>query len=140
MFNFKFGRCKSTLQKTFSNCFDPLKDELGTVPLALHESKYVTASIISICEAYACHLGLKKTQQQALLVDATFEEIFRRESTSILIQTDNWKDSNDEDFTRAYQDGLSRTQKNLDEDSQLNLDWLKEHLITHYERSTNLML
>jgi hypothetical protein len=83
---------------------------------------------------------LNKTQQQALLVDATFEEIFRRESTSILIQTDNWKDSNDEDFTRAYQDGLNRTQKNLDEDSNLNIDWLKDHLITHYERSTNLML
>lgn len=140
MFNFKFGRCKSTLQKTFSACFDPLKDELGTVPVILHDSRYVTASMISICEAYANHLGLKKTQQQALLIDAAFEEVFRRESTTILTQTDIWRDNNDEEFMRAYQDGLNRMQTLQNENEQLNIDWLKDHLVAHYEPSRNLML
>lgn len=140
MFNFKFSRCKSTLQKTFSNCFDPLKDELGTVPVKLHDSQYVTASMISICEAYANHLGLKKTQQQALLIDATFEEVFRRESTAILTQTDQWKDDNNEEFMRAYQEGLNHMQSLLNHDDQLNVDWLKDYLVAHYEPSRNLML
>jgi len=140
MFNFKFSRCKSTLQKTFSDCFDPLKDELGTVPVELHDSKYVTASMISICEAYANHLGLKKTQQQALLTDAAFEEVFRRESTAILTQTDKWKESNDEEFIGHYQKGWNHMQTLLDQHNQLNIDWLKDHLVTHYEPSRNLML
>lgn len=140
MFNFKLGRCKNTLQQSFSSCFDPLKDELGTVPTELHSNKHVCASMIAICDAYAAHMGIKKIQSVAIITDAAFEEIFRREATQVLTHTDQWKDANDNEFTASYQAALERVNQSLAEHDDLELNWLRDYLVSHFERSRNLML
>ena len=140
MFNFKLGRCKNTLKESFSSCFDPLKDELGTVPTELHSNKHVCASMIAICDAYAAHTGIKKIQSVAIITDAAFEEIFRREATQVLTQTDQWKDANDSEFTDSYQAALERVNQSLLTHNDLQLDWLQDYLVNHFERSSNLML
>jgi hypothetical protein len=135
MFGFNSGKCKRTLQRAMSNCFDPLKDELGTVPTTLHDSKYVTASIFGVCEAYAHLNNITAKQKIALITDAVFEEVFRRESTTILTQVDLWLKNNDSEFMPAYEQAKSKTNE-----IELNLDWLKEYSVKHFEPSRNLML
>ena len=135
MFGFNTGKCKRTLQRTMSDCFDPLKDELGNVPMTLHESKYVTASMLGICEAYANILNINNKHKIALITDAVFEEVFRRESTTVLKQVDQWLKNNDSEFMPAYEQAMSKTN-----DTELNLNWLKEYSVKNFEPSKNLML
>ena len=135
MFGLKSGKCKSTLRLTFSKCFDPLKDELGTVPTALHNNKYVTASMLGICEGYAQVCNIQRQQTIAIITDAVFEEIFRRESTSILKQVDQWLNENDSEFMSQYESAKNKTSSN-----DLKIEWLKNYLIENFEPSKNLML
>ena len=135
MFGFNTGKCKRTLQRAMSDCFNPLKDELGTVPTTLHDSKYITASMLGICEAYALTSNITSKQKIALITDAVFEEIFRRESTTVLKQVDQWLDNNDSEFMPSYEQA-----KSLTNDPKLNIDWLKDYAVKHFEPSKNLML
>lgn len=135
MFGFNSGKCKRTLQRAMSDCFDPLKDELGTVPTTFHESKFITASMLGVCEAYAITYNITNKQKIALITDAVFEEVFRRESTTVLTQVDQWLKDNDSEFMPAYEQAKSKTCE-----VELNLDWLKEYAVKHFEPSKNLML
>ena len=136
MFSFKFNRCKSHLIKHISACFDPLRDELGTVPTELHTSKYVTASMLGICAGYAKQLDITSTDKIALITDAVFEEIFRRDATEVLTMTDQWRDGHDDEFIKAYNEAMQKT----DGKDTLELDWLKTYLVDNFKPSTNLML
>ena len=135
MFGFNSGKCKRTLQRHMSDCFAPLKDELGNVPLTLHDSKYITASMLGICEAYAKLNNINNKQKIALITDAVFEEIFRRESTTVLKQVDQWLKNTDSEFIAAYEQAKSKT-----DEAELKLDWLKEYSVNNFEPSRNLML
>lgn len=135
MFGLKSGKCKTALKQALSDCFDPLKDELGTVPVVLHSNKYVTASILGICEGYAQTNNISRQQTIAIITDAVFEEIFRRESTSILKQVDLWINDNDAEFISQYEDAKSKSSTN-----ELNTEWLKNYLTANFEPSRNLML
>lgn len=135
MFGFNSGKCKRTLQRAMSDCFAPLKDELGTVPTTLHDSKYITASMLGICEAYSHTNNITNKQKIALITDAVFEEIFRRESTTVLTQVDQWLKDNDSEFVSSYEQAKSKTNNN-----ELNIDWLKEYSVKNFEPSRNLML
>ncbi len=135
MFGFTTGKYKRALQKAMSDCFEPLKDELGTVPTTLHTSKYITASMLGICEAYAQANNVTNRQKIALITDSVFEEVFRRESTSILTQVDQWLKSNDDEFILAYEQAKTNSNK-----PDLDLAWLQEYAVKHFEPSRNLML
>ncbi len=135
MFGFNSGKCKRALQRAMSNCFEPLKDELGTVPTTLHDSKYITASMLGICEAYSHINNITNKQKIALITDAVFEEVFRRDSTTVLKQVDRWLNSNDSEFTSAYEQAKTKIKG-----TELNIEWLKEYSVKHFEPSRNLML
>ena len=135
MFGFNTGKCKRTLQRAMSDCFDPLKDELGNVPLTLHDNKYVTASILGACEAYANKLNINDKYKIALITDSVFEEVFRKDATTVLKQVDLWLNNNDSEFISAYEAAKSNTSH-----QQLDLGWLKEYSVKNFEPSRNLML
>ncbi|MEM8844859.1 MAG: hypothetical protein AAGB35_07430 [Pseudomonadota bacterium] len=136
MFSFKFNRCKNTLQKGISKCFDPLKDELGTVPTELQSSKFVTGSMLGICTAYAIKNEIVEDKKIAWIADAVFEEIFRRDATMVLTKTDHWRDCNDEEFMDAYENAKDLIQN----DQTLDLTLLQKYLTDNYDPSTTLML
>ena len=135
MFGLKSGKCKNALKQALSDCFDPLKDELGTVPITLHSNKYVTASVLGICEGYAEICNITRQQTLAIITDAVFEEIFRRDSTDILKQVDMWINEEDSEFMAQYE-----AAKNNPSNNELNVNWLKSYLIENFEPSRNLML
>ncbi len=137
MFGLNTGKCKRILQHALSNCFDPLKGEIGNVPPTLNNSQYITGSMLGICEAYANNLNITKPHSVALIIDAVFEEVFRADATSVLNQVDNWKNNNEQEFIDAYEHATSKTKQN---GKQLNIDWLKEYAVKHFEPSRTLML
>ena len=137
MFGFNSGKCKRILQQAMSDCFDPLKGEIGNVPTTLNDSQYITGSMLGICEAYANNLNITKPQSIALITDSVFEEVFRSDATSVLRQADAWKSSGDKEFMQAYEDAKSKTTQN---GKQLNIDWLREYAVKNFEPSRTLML
>lgn len=140
MFGFNSGKCKRTLKIALSNCFTPLKDELGTIPTTLQTSKFITASMLGICESYAHANNIHKQQTIALITDAVFEEVCRRDSTHVLTQVDQWLSENDSEFMLAYEQAKEKTNSRFETDSTLNIDWLQEYATTHFEPSRTLML
>ncbi len=137
MFGLNFGKCKRSLQHTISACFDPLKGEIGNVPPELNKSRFITASMLGICEGLADSYAIKKPQSVALIVDAVFEEVFRADATDVLRQVDDWKNNADQEFMEAYQQAKART---CADGKQLNLDWLQKYAVDNFERSNTLML
>ena len=134
MFGMASGKIKNNLQKAFSICFDPLKDELGNVPVEMQESKVITASLLGVCESYAAAHGIRKHRSVAIITDAVFEEVFRRESTLVQTRVDHWLLENDAEFMQALQHARNQTSKSLD------LDWLRTYALNHFEPANNLML
>ena len=140
MFGFHSGQCKRDLQKAFASCFKPIKDELGTVPTALETSKYITASMLAICEAYADSRKVSSPQKVALITDATFEGVFRRESTNVLKRVDQWLQHQDSEFMSAYEEAKSKTKSDCENGQTLNIDWLQAYANKNFEPSKTLML
>ncbi len=137
MFGLNSGKCKRHLQQAMSKCFDPLKGEIGNVPPSLNNSQYITGAMLGICEAYASNLNITKPHTVAVIVDAVFEEVFRADATSVLNQVDHWKSDNEKEFIEAYQHAKSTTQN---DGKQLNIDWLRDYAVKHFEPSRTLML
>ena len=140
MFGFNSSQCKRELQKAFSGCFELLKDELGTVPVEFETSKYITASMLAVCEAYAGSRKINRPQKVALITDAAFESVFRRESTNVLKRVDQWLKQQDSEFMSAYQAAKSKTASGCESGRTLNIGWLQEYASKHFEPSKTLML
>lgn len=120
MFNFKVHKHKNTLRDAFSDCFDPMRDELGNVPIKMQKSQTITASILGICRAYATVNQLKEDTVN-IIVDTVFEELFRRESVEVQSRAENWLQSEDEAFMKDY---FFAKEKTLAEG--LELKWLTD--------------
>jgi len=113
---------KQVLKKALSDCFLPVKDDLGNVPVEMHTSKMITASILGVCRGY----GEDRITHESdfnLIVDAVFEEIFRRESIEVQTLTEIWLKNGDDAFMRFYFKAKHNAQNSAD------LSWLKNSVI-----------
>jgi len=128
MFGLSMLKHKRILKQAFSNCFQPLMDELGNVPVPMQSSKLITASILGICRAYEQKYHLKESNFE-LLVDAVFEEIFRRESVKVQILTETWLQSSDTDFIHYYYMAKLRAKSGID------LMWLQYSALENFKQS-----
>lgn len=136
MFGLGNGRIKKTLQNKISECLAPLKDELGNVPVEMQTNASFNAHMLGICEGYAQSNNISKPQSIAIIVDAVFEEIYRRESTLVLTQVDQWRAENNDDFMRTFEETKNKTANT----NQLELNWFKQYAAEQFEPANNLML
>ncbi len=122
---------KSKLINALSDCFDPLRSDLGNVHPHMRASRFITGSILGVCKAYALAHHLNENTFN-LLVDAAFEEIFRRESISVQNRAEQWLNEADADFMQAYYQAKAHT------DNPLALDWLAEYAQQHFRKARTL--
>lgn len=101
MFGLSVIKHKRILKQAFSDCFLPVKDELGNVPVSMQKSKVITASIIGVCRGYGEGRIFYEPDFE-LIVDAVFEEIFRRESLEVQTLTEFWIQNGDDEFMSYY--------------------------------------
>lgn len=128
MFGLSMLKHKRILKQVFSDCFLPLKDDLGNVPIPMHTSKLITASILGTCRAYEEKQQLKDSNFD-LLVDAVFEDIFRRESVKVQTLTESWLQSSDAEFLRYYYMAKLRAKSGTD------LSWLQYLALENFKQS-----
>jgi hypothetical protein len=121
MFNFKVHKHKNILREAFSACFNPMRDELGNVPIKMQQSRKITASILGVCRAYAIAKKLKEDGFN-LIVDAVFEELFRRESVEVQSRAENWLQTEDDAFMKDYYFAKEETLA-----KGLELNWLTDY-------------
>lgn len=134
MFGLGIGKHKKKLEQALSACFDPLKDELGNVPLPMQTDPAINASILAVCERYAHSQDVTKPSHIASIVDAVFEELYRSESINVQDRLDSWKNDHNEAFAKAYDAAQSKA------NSELELTWLSDFAKANFEPATGLML
>jgi len=134
MFGMGIGKHKRTLMYAFAACLSPLKDELGNVPIPMQTDPAINAAILGTCETYALSQNIKKPSDLAVIADAVFEELYRRESNNVQERVDVWKNENNTAFIQAYEKAKSQTSADLD------LTWLTDFATDNFEPATGKML
>ena len=135
MFGFgAVGKHKRILKVAFAACLQPLKDELGNVPIPMQTDPSINAAILGVCKAYSVANNVTKTTDIAVIADAVFEELYRRESIKVQDRVDEWKNANDDAFMQSYHNAKSQTTADLD------LSWLTEYATRNFEPATGKML
>ncbi len=134
MFGLELVKHKRKLTQNFSFCFAHLHDSLGNVPISIQKDAFVNGAIIRICEAYLHEQSVDKASSKALIIDAVFEEIYRRESVNVQIRVDEWLAQEDNLFLGGYQ------QANDYSNHSLKLKWLSDYAQQNFEPENNLML
>jgi hypothetical protein len=134
MFGLELIKHKRTLKQDFSECFSSLKDDLGNVPLEMKTNAYVNGAILSVCESYLNSQNVSKHSSKAVVIDAVFEELYRRESIPVQVQIDEWLIKKDSLFIKGYDDAVQNA------DYSLNMKWLESYIQQNFEQATGLML
>ena len=125
MFTLSLLKHKRVLKRAFSECFSPIKDEIGNVPVLMQTSKLINASILGICRGYGESRILYEPHFD-LVVDSVFEEVFRRESVEVQTRTESWLTSSDEEFLFHYYQAKYRAKDSSD------LTWLQNIAIQYF--------
>lgn len=125
---------KHTLVTAFSNCFNTLKDELGNVPIGMQSSHEITGSILGSCRGYAIANKINESSFN-LIVDAVFEELFRRESVPVQTKTEKWLQTEDEIFMLTYYHAKSVAIKS----KSIDLSWLAKYAQKHFKAGHQVM-
>lgn len=126
MYDFRAIKHKFFLREIFSACFEPVMDTLGNVPVSMQQSRDITAYVLGVCRAYATRYSLKESTFE-VVVDAVYEELFRRESIEVQIRTEKWLQSSDAMFLSAYYQAKERTLS-----QGMDLDWLNQYAKEHF--------
>tara|TARA_R110002049_G_scaffold273592_3_gene451421 strand:- start:6 stop:410 length:405 start_codon:yes stop_codon:yes gene_type:complete len=134
MFGLELIKHKRKLTQNFSFCFSIIHDSLGNVPATIQNDAFVNGAIVGICEDYLQKKGIEKVSSKALIIDAVFEEIYRRESVNVQTQVDEWIKQKDMVFLRGNQQ--ANDYNNHDE----KLKWLSFYTEQNFARENNLML
>ncbi|MFT6908972.1 MAG: hypothetical protein ACJAS1_005679 [Oleiphilaceae bacterium] len=132
MFGLSVIKHKRILKEAFSDCFLPVKNDLGNVPVTMQTSKMITASILGICRGYA-EGRINYEPDFELIVDAVFEDIFRRESVEVQTRTESWLHYNDDEFMRYYYQAKSHAVNSRD------LSWL-QGVVLHSFKPTHTIV
>lgn len=126
MFGLSVIKHKRILKEAFSDCFLPVKDELGNVPVNMQKSKVITASILGVCRGYG-ESRISHEPDFELIVDAVFEEIFRRESLEVQKLTESWLQNSDDEFMTFYYQAKHKAKQSGD------LNWLQKIALDYFK-------
>ena len=129
MLSLKNSRHKRLLINAFSSCFSAIKDELGNVPLNMQKSHEIAGSIVGICRGFAIRNKINEPSFE-LIVDAVFEDVFRRESLTVQTRAEKWLKTADETFMFAYYHGKTKALNAR----QVDLSWLADYAKKHFKR------
>lgn len=134
MFGLELIKYKRKLTQSFSDCFASLKDELGNVPIEIQKDAFINGAIVGTCESYLDGHRVQKVSSRALILDAVFEEIYRRESVKVQTLVDVWLEQNDKQFLQGHYQATDNS--NLSDKMQ----WLSAYAQQNFESAKNLML
>ena len=118
-------------------CLAPIQDDLGNVPVSMQQDPRVNGALIGLTERVCAHFGVARQALVHRVTAAVFEEIYRREATTVLTQCD--------EFLEDLQSELSRARVSIGELQPETPDpnWvsdLNDYIQKNYERPDILVL
>ena len=118
-------------------CLTPVQDDLGNVPVSMQQDPRINGALIGLTEHVCAHFKVTRSVLIQRVISAVFEEIYRREATSILTQCDK--------LLEDPQSELSRVCKSIGELQPETPDpnWvsdLNDYIQKNYERPDILVL
>ena len=118
-------------------CLTPVQDDLGNVPVSMQQDPRVNGSLIGLTERVCAYFKVTRPILVQRVLAAVFEEIYRREATTVLTQCD--------EFLKDPQSELSRARASITElqPETPDPDWVSElndYIQKNYERPDILVL
>ena len=115
----------------------PIQDDLGNVPVSMQQDPRINGALIGLTERVCAHLKVTRLVLIQRVIAAVFEEIYRREATTVL----TWCD----EFLEDLQSELSRARANIGELPPETPDpnWvsdLNDYIQKNYKRPDILVL
>lgn len=107
---FKRQRAIKDLLAGIVPCFLPVQDEIGNVPPATHSDPKILANLYAIIYATLDSRLLADEYHKKSVTDIVFEELFRREATTILNRCDQWMTDPNCEFYPCFETNLKRPQ------------------------------
>ena len=86
-------------------CLTPVQDDLGNVPVEMQQDPRINGTLIGLTERICAHFKITRPVHIQRVIAAVFEEMYRREATTVLTQCD--------EFLEDPQSELSRTRTSI---------------------------
>ena len=118
-------------------CIAPVQDDLGNVPVSMQQDPRINGALIGLTERVCTYFKVTRLILIQRVIAAVFEEIYRREATTVLTRCD--------EFLEDPQSELSRARANIGELPPETPDpnWvsdLNDYIQKNYERPDILVL
>ena len=82
-------------------CLTPVQDDLGNVPVSMQQDSRVNGTLIGLTERVCSHFEVTRPVLIQRVIAAVFEEIYRREATTVLTQCDKFLEDPQSELSRA---------------------------------------
>ena len=118
-------------------CLSPVQDDLGNVPVSMQQDPYVNGALIGLTERVCAHFKITRSILIQRVIASVFEEIYRREATTVLTQCDELLEDPQSELSRARA-SISEPQPETPDPSWVSD--LNDYIQKNYERPDILVL
>ena len=82
-------------------CLTPVQDDLGNVPIAMQQDSRINGALIGLTERICAYFEVTRPVLIQRVIAAVFEEIYRREATTVLTQCDEFLENPQSELSQA---------------------------------------
>lgn len=82
-------------------CLTPVQDDLGNVPVSMQQDLHINGVFIGLIERVCTHFKITKSIHIQRVIATVFEEIYRREATTVLTRCDELLEDPQSELSRA---------------------------------------
>lgn len=118
-------------------CLTPVQDDLGNVPVSMQQDPRVNGALIGLIERVCAHFKITRPIHIQRVIAAVFEEIYRREATTVLTQCDEFLEDPQSELSRARA-SIKELQPEIPDPNWVSD--LNDYIQKNYERPDILVL
>ncbi|MCY4611110.1 MAG: hypothetical protein OXC38_05365 [Gammaproteobacteria bacterium] len=118
-------------------CLTPVQDDLGNVPVSMQQDPRVNGALIGLTERVCAYFKVTRTILIHRVIASVFEEIYRREATTILTQCDELLEDPQSELSRA-RNNIGKLQPETPDPNWVSD--LNDYIQNNYERPDTLVL
>lgn len=118
-------------------CLEPVQDDLGNVPVEMQQDPRINGTLIGLTELICTQLEITRPALVQRIIAAVFEEIYRREATTVLTQCDKLLEDPQSELSRARA-GIGEPQPEAPDPNWVSD--LNDYIQRNYERPDILVL
>ena len=118
-------------------CLTPVQDDLGNVPVSMQQDPHINGALIGLAERVCVYFEVTRPVLIQRVIATVFEEIYRREATTVLTQCDELLEDPQSELSRARV-SIGELQPEAPDPNWVND--LNDYIQKNYERPDILVL